>query len=141
MRLVARQVIGGDDSEVMDRVEALVGTPGTPVVRTDWASAELIKYGSNSFLALKISYANELARFADVVGGDIMHVVRSMGLDPRIGMDGMRPGLGFAGCCVPPSDNFRYRSPTAKACGNEHRPYQNRQVAIGPGKPARQSPF
>jgi len=84
------------------------------------------------FLALKISYADELARFADVVGGDIMHVVLGMGLDPRIGMDGMRPGLGFAGCCVPPSDNFRYRSPTAKACGNEHRPYQNRQVAIGP---------
>lgn len=101
MRLAARHVIGGDDSEAMDRVEAVVGTPGIPVLRTDWTSAELIKYGSNSFLALKISFANELARFADLIGADIVQVVQGMGLDPRIGMEGMRAGLGFGGCCLP----------------------------------------
>lgn len=101
MRAAARHVIGGDDSEAMTRVEAVVGTPGTLVVRTDWTSAELIKYGSNSFLALKISFANEMARFADLVGADIVPVVEGMGLDPRIGPHGMRAGLGFGGCCLP----------------------------------------
>lgn len=101
MHSAARQVIGGDDSEAMARVAEVVGTPGTPVVMTDSTSAELIKYGSNSFLALKISFANELARFADRVGADIVPVVQGMGLDPRIGMEGLRAGLGFGGCCLP----------------------------------------
>jgi UDPglucose 6-dehydrogenase len=85
----------------MARVAAVVGNPGTPVIMTNSTSAELIKYGSNSFLALKISFANELARFADKVGADIVSVVQGMGLDPRIGAEGMRAGLGFGGCCLP----------------------------------------
>jgi UDPglucose 6-dehydrogenase len=85
----------------MARVAEVVGTAGTPVLTTDSTSAELIKYGSNSFLALKISFANELARFADQVGADIVSVERGMGLDPRIGPEGMRAGLGFGGCCLP----------------------------------------
>ena len=101
MHLAARHVIGGDDSEAMARVAAVVGARRTPVVMTDWTSAELIKYGSNSFLALKISFVNELARFADLVGADIVSVIRGMGLDPRIGVEGMRAGLGFGGCCLP----------------------------------------
>lgn len=101
MHSAARQVIGGDDSEAMARVAAVFDTPGTPVVMTDSTSAELIKYGSNSFLALKISFANELARFADQVGADIVPVVQGMGLDPRIGLEGLRAGLGFGGCCLP----------------------------------------
>lgn len=101
MHTAARQVIGGDDPEAMARVAAVVSTPGTPVLMTDSASAELIKYGSNSFLALKISFANELARFADQVGADIVPVVQGMGLDPRIGMEGLQAGLGFGGCCLP----------------------------------------
>jgi len=98
MHSAARQVIGGDDSEAMARVAAVVGNLGTPVIMTDSTSAELIKYGSNSFLALKISFANELARFADRVGADIVPVVQGMGLDPRIGAEGLRAGLGFGGC-------------------------------------------
>ena len=101
MHTAARHVIGGDDSEAMARVAAVVAAPGTPVIMTDSASAELIKYGSNSFLALKISFANELARFADQVGADIVPVVEGMGLDPRIGAEGLRAGLGFGGCCLP----------------------------------------
>ena len=101
MHSAARHVVGGDDSEAMARVADVVGTPGTPVVMTDSTSAELIKYGSNSFLALKISFANELARFADQVGADIVPVVQGMGLDPRIGMEGLRAGVGFGGCCLP----------------------------------------
>ena len=101
MQSAARHVIGGDDGEAMARVAKVVGTPGTPVVMTDSTSAELIKYGSNSFLALKISFINELARFADQVGADIVPVVEGMGLDPRIGAEGMRAGLGFGGCCLP----------------------------------------
>jgi UDPglucose 6-dehydrogenase len=101
MRSAARHVIGGDDAEAMARVAEVVGTPGTPIIMTDSTSAELIKYGSNSFLALKISFANELARFADQVGADIVPVVQGMGLDPRIGMEGLRAGVGFGGCCLP----------------------------------------
>lgn len=101
MHSAARHVIGGDDDEAMARVANVVGSPGTPVIMTDSTSAELIKYGSNSFLALKISFANELARFADQVGADVVHVVEGMGLDPRIGREGMRAGLGFGGCCLP----------------------------------------
>jgi UDPglucose 6-dehydrogenase len=101
MRSAARHVIGGDDDEAMSRVAEVVSTPETPVLMTDSASAELIKYGSNSFLALKISFANELARFADQVGADIVPVAEGMGLDPRIGLEGLRAGLGFGGCCLP----------------------------------------
>lgn len=101
MHSAARHVIGGDDDEAMNRVAKVVGSPGTPVIMTDSTSAELIKYGSNSFLALKISFANELARFADQVGADIVPVVEGMGLDPRIGKEGLRAGLGFGGCCLP----------------------------------------
>ena len=102
MRSAARHVVGGDDAESMLRVaEVVVGTPEALVVMTDSTSAELIKYGSNSFLALKISFANELARFADQVGADIVQVVQGMGLDPRIGMEGLHAGVGFGGCCLP----------------------------------------
>jgi UDPglucose 6-dehydrogenase len=101
MHSAARHVMGGDDDESMARVAAVLGNPGTPVLMTDSTSAELIKYGSNSFLALKISFANELARFADHVGADVVSVVQGMGLDPRIGAEGMRAGLGFGGCCLP----------------------------------------
>jgi UDPglucose 6-dehydrogenase len=101
MQSAARHVIGGDDDESMTRVAAVLSDTGTPVLMTDSTSAELIKYGSNSFLALKISFANELARFADRVGADIVSVLQGMGLDPRIGAEGMRAGLGFGGCCLP----------------------------------------
>ena len=64
-------------------------------------SAELIKHASNSFLALKISYANLIADICESMGADVAEVVRGMGLDPRIGPAFLRPGLGFGGFCLP----------------------------------------
>jgi len=64
-------------------------------------SAELIKHASNSFLALKISYANMLADLAEKLGADISEVTRAMGLDPRIGRSFLSAGLGFGGFCLP----------------------------------------
>jgi UDPglucose 6-dehydrogenase len=75
--------------------------PPPPVVVTDTTTAELIKHASNSFLALKISYANALADICDLCGGDVEKVVEAMGLDPRIGPDFLRAGLGFGGFCLP----------------------------------------
>ncbi len=63
--------------------------------------AELIKHASNSFLALKISYANVLADLCERLGADIGEVTRAMGLDPRIGAQSLRAGLGFGGFCLP----------------------------------------
>jgi len=64
-------------------------------------SAELIKHASNSFLAMKISYANMVADLAERMGGDIEEIVRAMGLDPRIGPSFLSAGLGFGGFCFP----------------------------------------
>ncbi len=64
-------------------------------------SAELIKHASNSFLALKISYANLVADMCEAMGADVEEVTRGMGLDPRIGPDFLRAGLGFGGFCFP----------------------------------------
>ncbi len=64
-------------------------------------SAELIKHASNSFLALKISYANLVADMCEAMGADVQEVTRGMGLDPRIGPDFLRAGLGFGGFCFP----------------------------------------
>jgi UDPglucose 6-dehydrogenase len=72
-----------------------------PFITTDLASAELIKYGANAFLALKISFINELARLAEKVGADIREVARGIGLDSRIGPRFLQAGLGWGGSCFP----------------------------------------
>jgi UDPglucose 6-dehydrogenase len=72
-----------------------------PFITTDLASAELIKYGANAFLALKISFINELARLAEKVGADIREVARGIGLDHRIGSRFLQAGLGWGGSCFP----------------------------------------
>ena len=64
-------------------------------------SAELIKHASNSFLAVKISYANMVADLAESLGADIEEVMRAVGMDPRIGPSFLHPGLGFGGFCLP----------------------------------------
>jgi UDPglucose 6-dehydrogenase len=72
-----------------------------PIVATDIKSAELIKHASNSFLALKISYANALASICDLAGADVTQVVRGMGLDARIGASFLNAGIGYGGSCFP----------------------------------------
>ncbi len=70
-----------------------------PLISTDLASAELIKYAANAFLALKISYINEIGQLAEKVGADIMHVAKGIGLDARIGTRFLQAGLGWGGSC------------------------------------------
>jgi UDPglucose 6-dehydrogenase len=70
-----------------------------PLVSTDLASAELIKYAANAFLALKISYVNEIGQLAGKVGADITEVARGIGLDQRIGSRFLQPGVGWGGSC------------------------------------------
>ena len=72
-----------------------------PVLIVDVAAAELIKNGANAFLALKLSFANEMAGLAEEYGTDIDQVIAGIALDPRIGSQYMRPGLGFGGSCLP----------------------------------------
>jgi UDPglucose 6-dehydrogenase len=70
-----------------------------PLISTDLASAELIKYAANAFLALKISYINEIGQLAEKVGADIGHVAKGIGLDARIGTRFLQAGIGWGGSC------------------------------------------
>jgi UDPglucose 6-dehydrogenase len=72
---------------------------GTPLISTDLASAELIKYAANAFLSLKISYINEIGLLAERVGANISHVAQGMGLDARIGTRFLQAGIGWGGSC------------------------------------------
>jgi len=74
---------------------------GTPVVKTDLATAELVKVAANSFLATKISYINAMAEVCEAVGADIKDLADSLALDDRIGGKFLKPGLGFGGGCLP----------------------------------------
>jgi UDPglucose 6-dehydrogenase len=73
----------------------------TPFVITDLATAELIKYASNAFLATKVSFINEVANLAERVGGDVQVVAKAMGLDGRIGRKFLHAGPGYGGSCFP----------------------------------------
>jgi UDPglucose 6-dehydrogenase len=75
--------------------------PNAELLITTISSAELIKHASNSFLALKISYANVISDLCERIGGDVEEVTRAMGLDPRIGTQFLKAGLGFGGFCFP----------------------------------------
>ncbi|HYA00442.1 MAG TPA: UDP-glucose/GDP-mannose dehydrogenase family protein [Candidatus Binatia bacterium] len=97
----SRVVVGGDDPQAVSRIAALFGAIDTSVVLCDSVSAELIKYGSNAFLATKISFINEMAQLCELTGADITKVADGMGLDPRIGRSFLSAGLGWGGSCFP----------------------------------------
>jgi UDPglucose 6-dehydrogenase len=96
-----RVVIGADpgDEDAADAVSRLYEPLGGELVRTDVASAEMIKLASNAFLATKISFVNEIANVCEEVGADVAEVARGMGLDQRIGPAFLRPGIGYGGSC------------------------------------------
>ena len=98
-----RVVVGSGDGSngFADRVAALYEPLGAPIVRTDVASAEMIKLASNAFLATKISFINEIANVSEELGADVSEVARGMGLDARIGDKFLRAGIGYGGSCFP----------------------------------------
>ncbi len=92
---------GPESADFADRVEKLYEPLGAPIVRTDVASAEMIKLASNAFLATKISFINEIANVSEELGADVEEVARGMGLDSRIGPQFLKAGIGFGGSCFP----------------------------------------
>ena len=96
-----RVVIGADpgDEWAADAVAAVYKPLGGEVLRTDVASAEMIKLASNAFLAAKISFINEIAVICEETGADVTEVARGMGMDERIGPRFLRAGLGWGGSC------------------------------------------
>lgn len=86
-------------TEIQEAIEAASGP--TPVVTTAPPTAELTKYAANAFLAVKISFINEIASVSEEVGADIADIARAVGLDQRIGPHFLRAGIGWGGSCFP----------------------------------------
>lgn len=96
-----RIVVGARSTEVAQRVMDLYAVIDCPKVLTSQPAAELIKYASNSFLAIKLSYVNDIAALCEAAGADPLEVVHGMGLDSRIGDRFLAPGPGWGGSCFP----------------------------------------
>lgn len=99
----SRIVIGVESKEAEDVMrKAYAGfDKEIPVLVTNRCSAEMIKYASNDFLALKISYINEIANLCEIMGANVKDVSKGMGLDPRIGDKFLNAGIGYGGSCFP----------------------------------------
>ncbi|WP_462413424.1 UDP-glucose dehydrogenase family protein [Neobacillus sp. Marseille-QA0830] len=96
-----RIVIGASSPKAFNIMKELYKEMTCPVIETNPKSAELIKYAANSFLALKISYINELARLCDAIGVNVNDISTGIGLDHRIGPHFLHAGLGYGGSCFP----------------------------------------
>ncbi|MBM6997262.1 UDP-glucose/GDP-mannose dehydrogenase family protein [Paenibacillus sp. DXFW5] len=96
-----RIVIGADNEKAGDLVESVFNPIRIPILRTDRRSAEMIKYASNAFLAVKISYINQISNLCEALGADIRAVSDGMGMDRRIGREFLNAGLGYGGSCFP----------------------------------------
>jgi UDPglucose 6-dehydrogenase len=96
-----RVVVGDEGDWAGDAVVELYAPLQAPLVRTDIASAEMVKLASNAFLATKISFINEIANVCEETGADVVEVARGMGLDDRIGPKFLQAGIGFGGSCFP----------------------------------------
>jgi UDPglucose 6-dehydrogenase len=95
-----RIVIGGADPDVRREIRQLFVRLDAPVLETTFEQALLIKYASNAFLAVRVSFANELAGLCDAAGVDVAQVIRGMGYDARIWHAYLAPGIGFGGPCL-----------------------------------------
>jgi UDPglucose 6-dehydrogenase len=96
-----RIIIGANAIEASDRVAELYSNLESPIIQVDWASAETVKYATNSFLAMKVSFVNALAAVCEAVGADIELVAKGLGTDNRIGSKFLQPGPGWGGSCFP----------------------------------------
>lgn len=97
----SRIVIGAETDKAREVMAKIYENMNQPIIFTNRRSAEMIKYASNDFLALKISYINEIANLCEVLGADVEDVARGMGMDPRIGDKFLRAGIGYGGSCFP----------------------------------------
>jgi UDPglucose 6-dehydrogenase len=99
-----RVTIGAESEQaiaIMKDIYSALYLIETPFVVTSLETAEMIKYAANTFLAAKVSFINEIANLCEVMGADVHHVARAMGLDGRIGKKFLHPGPGFGGSCFP----------------------------------------
>nr|WP_168516588.1 UDP-glucose/GDP-mannose dehydrogenase family protein [Streptomyces sp. S1D4-11]QIZ01241.1 UDP-glucose/GDP-mannose dehydrogenase family protein [Streptomyces sp. S1D4-11] len=99
-RLIAGLTTASAEKAIRDVYAPILDT-GVPLFVTDPQTAELAKGAANTFLGLKISYINAVADMCDAAGADISQIVDILGVDPRIGSGGMRPGIGYGGGCLP----------------------------------------
>lgn len=97
----SRIIIGAQNDQAARALQEIYEPFGIPFVITDRHSAEMIKYASNDFLALKISYINEISNLCELFDGNIEDVAKGMGLDPRIGKQFLQAGIGYGGSCFP----------------------------------------
>lgn len=97
----SRIVIGVESERAENTLREVYERFNQPIVATNRRSAEMIKYASNDFLALKISFMNEIANFCEIVGADIEDVAKGMSYDSRIGDKFLRAGIGYGGSCFP----------------------------------------
>lgn len=97
----ARIIIGTESREAEDLLKKIYEPFGLPIVSVKRRSAEMIKYACNDFLALKISYMNDIANLCELVGADITDVAKGMSYDERIGARFLNAGIGFGGSCFP----------------------------------------
>lgn len=131
----SRIVIGAENLETAEKIKELFLPLNTPFIITSPNTAILIKYASNAFLAMRISFINEIANIAERFGVDILEVIEGMKYDPRIGKDYLQPGIGFGGPClgkdllglIKMSEKFGYQPNLLKSIleKNEH---QIRQI-------------
>jgi len=99
-----RVTIGAESEQaiaIMKEIYSALYLIETPFVITSLETAEMVKYAANSFLATKVTFINEIANLCEIVGADVHHVARAMGLDGRIGKKFLHPGPGFGGSCFP----------------------------------------
>jgi len=96
-----RVVIGTESKRAQEVLMKLHKSINAPLVLTNFETAELIKYAANSFLALKISYANAIAKLSELIHADALQVLEGIGMDKRIGSLFLSPGPGYGGSCFP----------------------------------------
>ena len=99
-----RVVIGADSAQAratMQRLYAPIAATEAPILFTGIETAELTKYAANAFLAMKVTFINEMADLCERAGADVLEVARGIGLDARIGNRFLQPGPGFGGSCFP----------------------------------------